>query len=393
MKRNLVLLILIILLNIIISPHSNAMDTDDNIMNKFIREQLNNLNIEELELVLEDIVRGGDIDYPEINIKDFISSIIKGEKILDINELMSRIFEFFLLEIKENLLLIAQILAITIACSILTNLRTSFEGDNIAQLAHYVCYLLLAMLTINSFVLALNLGKKTVVQMVDFMQIILPILLTLMTVVSGPNTKLLFHPVVLGTVSVIGFIIKNVVFPLILFSFIIGIISNISEKVQFSQLSKLIRQIIVGIVTGSLTIFIGVITVFGIGSKVDGMTIRTAKFAVDNLVPIVGKFLSDAVETVVSCSAIVKNGIGVVGLIAIFLICIIPIIKIIVLILTYKTLGAIVQPIASENIVKFFDEVGKGLLLVMIGMLSVAIMFFVTIAIIVEIGNATIMLR
>ena len=393
MKRNLVLLILIILLNIIISPHSNAMDTNDNIMDKFIREQLNNLNIEELELVLEDIVRGGDIDYPEINIKDFISSIIKGEKILDINELMSRIFEFFLLEIKENLLLIAQILAITIACSILTNLRTSFEGDNIAQLAHYVCYLLLAMLTINSFVLALNLGKKTVVQMVDFMQIILPILLTLMTVVSGPNTKLLFHPVVLGTVSVIGFIIKNVVFPLILFSFIIGIISNISEKVQFSQLSKLIRQIIVGIVTGSLTIFIGVITVFGIGSKVDGMTIRTAKFAVDNLVPIVGKFLSDAVETVVSCSAIVKNGIGVVGLIAIFLICIIPIIKIIVLILTYKTLGAIVQPIASENIVKFFDEVGKGLLLVMIGMLSVAIMFFVTIAIIVEIGNATIMLR
>ena len=105
------------------------------------------------------------------------------------------------------------------------------------------------------------------------------------------------------------------------------------------------------------------------------MTIRTAKFAVDNLVPIVGKFLSDAVETVVSCSAIVKNGIGLIGLIAIFLICIIPIIKIIVLILTYKTLGAIVQPIASENIVNFFEEVGKALLLVMTGMLSVAIMF------------------
>ena len=394
MKRNLVLIILIILLNIIISSPSNAVNIDDNnIMDKFIREQLNNLNIEELELVLKDISRSGDINYPEINIKDFISSIIKGEKVLDIHEIMSRIFKKFLEEIKENLVLIAQILAITIAYSILTNLRTSFESDNIAQLAHYVCYILLAMLTINSFVLALNLGEKTVVQMVDFMQIILPILLTLMTVVSGPNTNLLFHPVVLGTVSIIGFIIKNVVFPLILFSFIIGIISNISEKVQFSQLSKLIRQIIIGIVTGSLTIFIGIITVFGIGSKVDGMTIRTAKFAVDNLVPIVGKFLSDAVETVVSCSAIVKNGIGLVGLIAIFLICIIPIIKVIVLILTYKVLGAIVQPIASENIVNFFDEVGKALLLVMIGMLSVAIMFFITITIIVEIGNTTIMLR
>ena len=45
MKRNLILIILIILLNIIISRPSNAADTNDNIMDKFIREQLNNLNI------------------------------------------------------------------------------------------------------------------------------------------------------------------------------------------------------------------------------------------------------------------------------------------------------------------------------------------------------------
>lgn len=392
MKKKLILIVLIVFI-IIMLPRLSKAIAEDNVMDTFIQEQLNNLNIQELELVLEDIFRGNEIDYPKISIKNAISSILKGEQVVNTNEIMSQVYSFFLLEIRENLILIAQILAITIACSILTNLRTSFEGDNIAELAHYICYILLAMLTVNSFVIALELGKKTVVQMVDFMQVILPILLTLMTVVSGPNTKLLFHPVVLGTVSIIGFIIKNLVFPLILFSFIIGIISNISEKIQFSQLSKLIRQIIIGIVTSSLTIFIGIITIFGIGTKVDGMTIRTAKFAVDNLVPIVGKFLSDAVETVVSCSAIVKNGIGLIGLLTIFLICIIPIIKIIVLMLAYKILGAIVQPIASENIVNFFDEVGKALLLVMIGMISVATMFFMTITIIVEMGNATIMLR
>lgn len=396
MEKKFSLIILAVLLISIISNPSNALGTDEDkkdIMDRFIQEQLNNLNISELELVLEDIVRGGEIYYPEINIKDSIVSIIKGRKVLNFNEVLSGIWRLFLMEISGNLILIGQILIVTIACSILTNLNSSFEKENITQLAHYTCYIILAMLTINSFVLALDLGKKTVVQMVDFMQIILPILLTLLTAVSGPNTKLLFHPVVLGTISIIGSIIKNLVFPLTLFSFTIGVISNISEKVQFSQLSQLIRQIIIGIVTGSLTIFIGIITMFGIGSKVDGMTIRTAKFAVDNLVPIVGKFLSDAVETVVSCSAILKNGIGLIGLIALFLICIIPIIKIVILILAYKTLGAIVQPIASENIINFFNEVGKALLLIMIGVLSVATMFFITITIIVEIGNATIMLR
>ena len=393
MDKSLVLIIFLMLL-IFLNPSSAlGADEDQFLTDRFIKEQLNNLNIQELELVLEDIFRGGEIEYPKINIKDAIWSIIKGKKTIDFNEIKSGISKVFLLEIKSNLVLIVQIFAITIACSMLTNLGTSFHRENVSQLAYYACYIILAMLTINSFIIALELGKKTVVQMVDFMQIVLPILLTLLTAVSGPNTKLLFHPVVLGAVSIIASIIKNLVFPLILFSFTIGIISNISEKVQFSQLSELIRQIIVGIVAGALTIFIGIITMFGIGSKVDGITIRTAKFAVDNLVPIVGKFLSDAVETVVSCSAILKNGIGLIGLFALFLICIIPLIKIIVLIFSYKIIGAISQPIASENIINFFNEVGKALVLVMIGVLSVAIMFFITIAIVVELGNATIMLR
>ena len=53
--------------------------------------------------------------------------------------------------------------------------------------------------------------------MVNFMQIILPILLTLLIAVGGPNTKLLFHPMVIGTVNIIGSLIKDLVFPLIFF--------------------------------------------------------------------------------------------------------------------------------------------------------------------------------
>ncbi|NMA86532.1 MAG: stage III sporulation protein AE [Tissierellia bacterium] len=395
MYKKLTLIFFLIFMIFLIPNSSIAQENheDLDLIDRFLREQLNNLNIEELELVLEDIFRGGDIDYPKIKIKDAIISTINGKKILSFNEILSVIFNLFLLEIRDNLILIIQIFAITIAFALLTNLASSFQRENVTQLAQYACYTILTMLSINSFVLALELGKKTVIQMVDFMQIILPILLSLLTIVSGPNTRLLFHPIILGSMGIIASIVKNLIFPLILFSFIIGIIGNISEKVPFFQLSELMRQIIVGVVAGALTIFIGVITIFGIGSKVDGITIRTAKFAVDNLVPIVGKFLSDAVETVVSCSAILKNGIGLIGLIILFLICVIPIIKIVTLILSYKIIAAIAQPIASENIINFFNEVGKGLLLIMIGVLSVGTMFFITIAIVVELGNATIMLR
>ena len=132
---------------------------------------------------------------------------------------------------------------------------------------------------------------------------------------------------------------------------------------------------------------------YGISANVDGVTIRTAKFAVDNFIPIIGKFLSDAVETVIGCSSILKNGIGIIGLIALFLICIAPAVKIVVLIFIYKMIAAIIQPVASPNITTCFSEVGKALLLILIGVLSVATMFFITITIIVEAGNTTLMFR
>lgn len=386
----------IVLLILIFSSYSFSENIDEesiSITDKFLQEQLDSLNVRELELVLEDIVKGGEEYYPKINIREAIVAMIKGKNTFDIKDITSGISILLFKDILSNLALISQILIITIACSILTNLQSTFEKDTVAQLAHYACYIILSMLIINSFMLALDLGKKTVAQMVDFMQIILPILLTLLIAVGGPNTKLLFHPMVIGTVNIIGSLIKDLVFPLIFFSFIIGIISNISQKVQFSKLSELIRQIIIVVISASLTIFIGIITMYGITANVDGVTIRTAKFAVDNFIPIIGKFLSDAVETVIGCSSILKNGIGIIGLVSLLLICIAPAIKIVVLIFVYKMIAAIIQPIASPNITTCFSEVGKALLLILVGILSVATMFFITITIIVEAGNTTLMFR
>lgn len=396
MIKNIRKLLIILLFILIFSSHSFAGEIDDNnieITDKFLENQLDSLNVRELELILEDIVMNNEDYYPKMNVKETILSVIKGEASFDLNSMAKGVVKSLFSEIVDNLALVSQILVITIACSVLSNLQNSFEKDTVAQLAHYACYIILSMLLINSFTLALDLGRNTVTQMVNFMQIILPLLLALLTAVGGPNTRLIFHPVVIGTVNIIGTLIKNLVFPLIFFTFIVGVMSNISQKVQFTKLAELMRQIVIVIISASFTVFIGIMTIYGIGANVDGVTIRTAKFAVDNFIPIIGKFLSDAVEAVVGCSAILKNGVGMIGLVALFLICLTPAIKIMVLIFVYKIVTALVQPITSINISKCFNEVSKALLLILVGMLSVATMFFITITVIVEAGNTTLMFR
>lgn len=381
--------ICIIILYILI--FTSTVHGEDNSFN-ILDGQINALNLDELEKVLDDTIKDNQV-LPKLNAKDILLSLIKGDLSLDSKDLLKSLSKLFFQELTVSLGLLAKILAITLISSILTNLQSTFENSSISELANYMTYVLIAILVISSFSQAMDLAKVTIDKMVGFMQIILPILLTLLTVTGGPNTRILFHPMILMTVNLIGVLIKSIILPLIFFSFIISIISNISNRVEFSKLSELGRQVITFIITGALTLFIGIITIYGLGSKMDGLTIRTAKFAIDKFIPIVGGFLSDAVEAVVGCSGILKNGLGFIGLLTLLLICVLPVIKIVALLLVYKVITVVIQPLGSSNLVEFFNQVGKSLTLILISLLSTATMFFITITIIVEAGNNLLMLR
>ncbi|HEY8361430.1 MAG TPA: stage III sporulation protein AE [Tissierellaceae bacterium] len=357
-----------------------------------IDEQLDLLNLNDLEDFLQDSFKENEIS-PNINLRNFLKDLITGKISVSFQEIGKNLIYIFLKELKISFSLLAKILVITILSSILTNLQSSFEKSSVAELANYITYCLIGILVITSFNEILNYARATVDKMVDFMQAILPILLTLLTATSGPNTKILFHPLILIIVNFVGILIKNIILPLIFFSFVVSIISNISNRLEFSKLSELVRQVIAVVISVALTLFIGIITIYGFGSKIDGLTIRTAKFAVDTFIPIVGGFLSDAVEAVVSYSAILKNGIGFIGLMILLLICVTPIMKVFAVLVVYKLISAVIQPIASSNLIEFFSQVGKSLSLVLISLISAGTMFFITITIIVETGNNLLMLR
>lgn len=387
--RIIILLVLFIIPNIGYANDS----VEDEINYNFLIEQYNSLNIDEIERTIRDQDTNEESFFSNFNFREYVTSLLKGENTIDSRDILKTIGKIFFNEVYENVPILIQILSITIICAVLTNIQSSFDSTTVSELAYYVSYLLVITLVIKSFNPVMELSRFTVNSMVKFMEIILPTLLTLLVAVGGFRASTFFNPIVLGGVNIIGILIKDIVFPLIFFSFIIGIISRISEKIQFSKLAELMRQVIVTLLGGFLTVFIGIMSIYGVVSTVDGVTARTAKFAVDRFIPIIGKFLSDAMDTVVGCSLILKNAVGSLGLFAVLFICISPIIKVVALIFMYKLIVAVTQPIASIRIGDCLEEVNKALLLVLASLLSVSMLLFITITIIIEAGNVTMMLR
>lgn len=385
--------ILIILLNIIFTGFVWGNEEDINPEN-FIVDQLDRLDTADLQGILDTINSDLEEYMPKIEIKTFIYKIFKGEGIVKLQDITNGIIKYFFKEIVANWRILGQIIVLAAIYAVLNNLQSAFESDAVGKLAYSVCYLVIIAITIKSFMIAIDLGKNTVDAMVTFMQALLPILLGILIAMGGITTSAFFHPVLLGSIGFIGAIIKSVVLPLIFFSAILAIVNNLSPRVQVTKLAGLLKQSAVVILGFMLTAFVGIISIQGItASTVDGVTIRTAKFAVDKFIPVVGKFLSDAMDTVIGYSLLLKNSVGVIGLVAIFAICLFPMIKIVTLIAIYKLCSAVVEPIAQKQLADCLNHMSNSLVLIFATVSSVAIMFFITITVIVGAGNITVMMR
>ena len=143
------------------------------------------------------------------------------------------------------------------------------------------------------------------------------------------------------------------------------LVSAVTERYKVTQLANLLRNIGIGILGILLTVFLGVLSVQGAtGAVTDGVALRTAKFVTGNFVPVVGKMFSDATDTVMSASLLVKNAVGLTGVIVLLFLCAFPAIKILTLALIYNLAGAVMQPLGDTPIVHCLQTIGKTLIYV-----------------------------
>ena len=334
-------------------------------------------------------------DYlPSLNIREIISSLARGKFSLNSKDLFMGIMKYLFNEVIMNSGILARLILLSIICALLQNLQSSFESHSVGETAYNIVYFVILGMAIQSFAMAIKIGVEAIDSMVQFMYALLPTLIALLTATGALSSAALFQPIVTFTVNMLSTFVKNIILPLIFFGAILNLINYISSKVQIYKLAGLIKQATVVLLGFVMTIFLGIMTIQGVAaSSFDGVTARTAKYAVDNLIPIIGGFLSDAVDTIIGCSLLIKNAIGAFGLFFLFIIILFPLIKIVALILIYKLSSAMIEPIADGRIVDSLNDMAKSLILVFVAVLSVAIMFFIVVTIIISTGNITVMMR
>jgi stage III sporulation protein AE len=189
-------------------------------------------------------------------------------------------------------------------------------------------------------------------------------------------------------INIIGALIKNFIVPLVMLGTTIGIVTNISEKTHLNKLSLFLKSAVMWILGVVLTIFVGVISIEGtLSASVDGLTAKTAKTAISTFIPVVGKIMGDTVDTVIGCTNLLKNAVGIVGIVIILGIVIVPIIKVTILWWGMKLVGALSETIADVKIVRLFDTMSDSYKVLFGILVTVSIMFIIGITIVLRMTN------
>ena len=246
----------------------------------------------------------------------------------------------------------------------------------------------------SNFTEIIKLVQDTTENLVGFMNMLVPLLITLMMYTGSITTSSVVEPIILFMINFIGNIIQSLIIPFVLILTSLVIISKISDKVQINKLSNFFKSSIVWFLGIILTIFVGVVSLEGtLSSSVDGITAKTTKAVVSSAIPVVGKILGDAVDTVLGCGIVLKNAVGLVGIIIVIGICIMPILKLFVLAASYKLLSTVVQPIADEKIISLLEQIGD-IFKIFLGILcAISFLLIIGTTLVLKISNGAMMYR
>lgn len=146
-----------------------------------------------------------------------------------------------------------------------------------------------------------------------------PPLMALMAAMGMSGTSALVSPAAALAGDLAEGLFLNWGMKLCRFALCLAITGNLSPAVDLSGATKLLRRTAnwgAGLAT---TLFTALLALQGsVAGTVDGVAVRTAKFAVDSAAPVIGSGVSDAWDSYVTGVLIAKNAVGVSGIAALF---------------------------------------------------------------------------
>lgn len=386
-----ILIIIVFILLVFSLPGVFCENDDEDLMQDLgenVYENLSHFDFSELDECISAMNEQSQGIFGSQSFFDKVTSLINGDFGADSTSFLSAFVDCFFGEVVAFVPILCIIIMITVLCSLVGNIRSDVGSESIGRIVEFVCFGVVVTVTSGMVLALLDEVGGAIGNIKTQMDVIFPILLTLLASVGGAVTVGIFQPMLAILGNIVVQIFNFVLIPLFTFSFIFAVVGNISKSISLNKFNSLFNSIFKWVAGICFSVFFGLIVVQGVvAGNFDSVSIRATKFALKSYVPILGGYLSDGFNLVMASSVLIKNAVGGVGILLALCVILVPIAKIAVLTLGLKLTASILEPMTKSKIPNFLSVVAKNINMLLVIIAGVGFMYMCSIGMLLVTAN------
>ncbi len=352
-----------------------------------IDNQLGNLDLSSLEDILNSLTDGELAIFGSNSFIGKLQDLINGN-FEDGTSLWSALLNLFFENILSLLPIISIIIAVALLGSMIQGLKPANNGKSISNIIHFVTYGVIVVLVLSITVKMVTLTTNTMQSMKSQMDAIFPLLLTLLTAVGGTTSTSVYQPAMAMLSGLIMNLFTYVLLPIFIFSVVFSVVSNLSNNVKLDKFTSFFNSTYKWLIGLIFTVFTAFLSIQGItAGSIDGISIRTARYAIRSYIPILGSYISDGMGLILVSSNLIKNAVGATGLFILLATILSPLIQLILFMLALKLIAGILEPLGNKQIANFVSSLSKSLVLLIVLIIGLAFIYFIMLGLVMCSAN------
>lgn len=341
------------------------------------RSQLDRLDLSGMESILGSPLIPDELTE-NVSIKEILLNMLTGKELISWENVFYILKTLAFGELHNVMAVSAQLIIICIITGLLSAVSSNFGKNTVSGTAGLISSFMAAGVSLAAFHEIYEMCADAVTTMTSLMGVSLPLLFTLTAASGGASSSTVMNTVITGAVTGFSFVILKILMPAVFISCVMIIINSLGQRSYIKKMSQLLRSFALFATGFMITVFTGLSAVQGMMTKsADSLIIRTARYSIDNFIPVVGGFTADSLEMLLSCITSLRSGIGIAGVIILVLLLIGPLLRVCAIVLVFRLTAAVLEPMGNDRVSDCMSDMGNAVMILGALLLLSTMMFII----------------
>lgn len=300
------------------------------------------------------------------DVRAIAGAVLSGELPIDANT-PGRIVERLARELQRGFMKALRLLALPVLVSMLLGMLLDGEGGALRLVCRMACASGLARSCSGALGVA-SAAMGTSVRIADACS---PVLAAALTLTGSGASAAVLSPSAALCVSLIENAFSRVGLRLCALAALVACGGNLSDRFRLDRLFALTCQAAVWGVRLTLIGFVALLTIQGrLAATRDAASANAVGQALRNMVPIIGRSVSDSTGALMESAVSVRSAVGVTGMALAVAVCAAPALRLTVYMLSLRLTAAVIEPVADPGICRIaagFAAIARVLLALCVG--------------------------